>query len=298
MKLRHRLITAASVLALAGAGMNADAQITMTYAVDSPQLSFIWQNTDKFEVLDSAYLTVTYSLHYRSSGTDDSLSAEDLMDLQTGRSYNAFFSRNLREADTRNTESINAYMYFSAGYEKTFVGFDLLLSHGDSLLTETNRLPYTTEVIEYTEQIPSITWQYLPEDTLTVMGYLCRAATCSYGGRDWKVYYTDRIPLPYGPWKLGGAPGLILKALDTENNFVFESVGLTQKPAPIVRYDWDRRKMKKDEWRKYEHRIYEQAGVFARSTGARILIVNDGPQGSRHLGENDNWSEYHITLER
>ena len=53
-----------------------------------------------------------------------------------------------------------------------------------------------------------------------------------------------------------------------ENNFVFESVGLTQKSAPIIRYDWDRRKMKKDEWRKYERRIYEQAGVFARSTGA------------------------------
>ena len=80
-----------------------------------------------------------------------------------------------------------------------------------------------------------------------------------------------------------------------ENNFVIESVGTTQKSAPIIRYDWDRRKMKKDEWRRYEHRIYEQAGVFARSTGTRILIIDDGPQGSRRLNENDNWSENHIT---
>lgn len=234
--------------------------------------------------------------NYRSSETDDSLSYEDLMDLQMGRKYNAFFSRNLRETDTKNTESFNTHMYFAAGYEKSFIGFDLLLGHEDGTLTETNRLPYTTEVIEYDEAIPAITWEYLPEDTLTVMGYLCQAATCTYGGRDWKVYYTDRIPLPYGPWKLAGAPGLILKAMDTENNFVFESVGLTQKSAPIIRYDWDRRKMKKDEWRKFERRVYEQAGVFARSTGTRILIVSD--QGNRRLGENDNWSEYHITLER
>ena len=83
-----------------------------------------------------------------------------------------------------------------------------------------------------------------------------------------------------------------------ENNFVIESVGPTQKSAPIIRYDWDCRKMKKDEWRRYEHRIYEHAGVFARSTGTRILIVDDGPQGSRSLSENDNCLEYHITLER
>ena len=162
MKLRHRLITAASVLVLAGAGMRADAQIIMSYAVDSPQLSFIWQNTDKFDVLDSTYLTVTYSLRYRSSETDDSLSYEDLMDLQMGRAYNAFFSRNLRETDTKNTESFNTHMYFSAAYNRAFLGFDLLLGHDEGTLTETNRLPYTTEVIEYTEQIPSITWEYLP----------------------------------------------------------------------------------------------------------------------------------------
>ena len=159
--------------------MRADAQIIMSYAVDSPQLSFIWQNTDKFDVLDSTYLTVTYSLRYRSSETDDSLSYEDLMDLQMGRAYNAFFSRNLRETDTKNTESFNTHMYFSAAYNRAFLGFDLLLGHDEGILTETNRLPYTTEVIEYTEQTPSITWEYLPEDTLTVMGYLCQAATCS-----------------------------------------------------------------------------------------------------------------------
>ena len=217
----------------------------MSYAMDTPQLSFIWQNTDKYETLDSAYLTVTYSLRYRNSETDKSMSSEDLMDLQLGRVYNAFFSRNLREADIKNTKSIKDNMYFSAGYATTLIGFDLLLSYKDSTLTETNRLPFTTQVIEYTEHTPSISWQYRSNDTLTVMGYLCSAAICTHGGRVWKVYYTDMIPLPYGPWKVGGTPGLILKAMDPENNFVFEAAGLTRKPAPIIRYNWDRRKMKR-----------------------------------------------------
>jgi GLPGLI family protein len=47
---------------------------------------------------------------------------------------------------------------------------------------------------------------------------------------------------PYGPWKLNGAKGLVLKAADTEGNFVFEAVGLTQKEQPIIRYEWNRKK--------------------------------------------------------
>ncbi len=54
------------------------------------------------------------------------------------------------------------------------------------------------------------------------MGYHCHAAKCTYGGREWKVYYTNDIPLlPYGPWKLNGVKGLVLKAEDSEHNFVF-----------------------------------------------------------------------------
>ena len=295
MKFRYRLITA---LILIISELSAHAQVTMSYAMDTPQLSFIWQNTDKYETLDSAYLTVTYSLRYRSSETDKTMSSEDLMNLQMGRVYNAFFSSNLREADIANTESMKTSMYFSAGYATTLIGFDLLLSYKDSTLTETNRLPFTTQVIEYTEHTPSISWQYTPYDTLTVMGYLCSAAICTHGGRVWKVYYTDMIPLPYGPWKLGGTPGLILKAMDTENNFVFEAAGLTRKPAPIIRYNWDRRKMKKDEWKKYESYIYEHAGAFARNTGTRIVISDNSSRGFHRLSENDNWSEYHVTLER
>ncbi|WP_438638229.1 GLPGLI family protein [Muribaculum gordoncarteri] len=45
-----------------------------------------------------------------------------------------------------------------------------------------------------------------------------------FGGRNWKVYYTNDIPVPYGPWKLNGVKGLVLKAEDSENNFIFEAV--------------------------------------------------------------------------
>lgn len=271
------------------------AQVTVTYAMDTPTFTLAHEDTDKYETLDTCYLTVSYKFNYRSSAQDDRLSHEDLMELQMGRSYNAFFSRNLRNLDIRNTKELKTTMQFETVPEN-YIGFDILANHSDSTLNVTNRIPFTSQVIEYSEKIPEIKWKYIPEETDTVMGYGCRVATCSFGGRNWKVYYTNDIPLPYGPWLLNGANGLILKALDLGGNFIFEAVGLTQKSQPIIRYDWSRKKMKKDTWRTFEQDMYKNAGSFVRNTGARIIIMDNSEQGYHRL--NEDWSQYYNPLER
>ena len=46
-------------------------------------------------------------------------------------------------------------------------------------------------------------------------------------GNKYSAFYTEDIPIDNGPWKLGGLPGLILKAHDSENDYGFTAVGLT-----------------------------------------------------------------------
>ncbi len=276
-------------------GMNVSAQVSVTYALDSPTFTLAHESTDKFETLDSAYLSVTYRFKYRQTAKDDSLRMEDLMDLQLGRKYNAFFSKNLRDLDQENTKSLKTTMRFTPIPEE-YVGFDILFSHSDKTCQVTNRIPYTSQVIEYSEKKPDIKWRYLPEDTATVMGYLCHAAECQYGGRTWKVYYADKIALPYGPWMLNGAKGLILKAVDSDHDFVFEAVGLTQKSQPVIRYTWSRKTMSKDEWQKYAANMYKNAGAFVRNTGARIIVMDNSEKGFHHL--NEDWEQYYNPLEK
>lgn len=48
----------------------------------------------------------------------------------------------------------------------------------------------------------------------------CTKATTNFRGRNYVVWYTTDIPVPYGPWKLKGLPGLIIEAYDIEK-FVF-----------------------------------------------------------------------------
>lgn len=75
------------------------------------------------------------------------------------------------------------------------------------------------------DKIPSIKWKMTESDTININGYSCKKASCTYAGRKWDVWYTEQIPVPAGPWKLCGLPGMILKAED-EGTHSFTFVGL------------------------------------------------------------------------
>lgn len=77
----------------------------------------------------------------------------------------------------------------------------------------------------YKEELPKINWQ-LVDSTTTICDYECQMAIGTTMGRTWKVYFTTDVPLSYGPWVLGGLPGLVLKAEDSEHLFSFEAIGV------------------------------------------------------------------------
>ena len=294
MKNRFRFLTLLLAVSL---WLSAFAQMRIAYGMDTPSFILVHEDTDRSETLDSCYLTVSYEVRHRASEHDDSLSRSNIMDLQAGRLFNAFFSRDLRDLDIENTHSLKTVMQIET-IPDGYLGWDILLSHSDSVMTVTNRLPFTTQVTEYTEKLPAIEWREIPEETDTVMGYPCRTAVGSFGGREWTVAYTEAIPLPYGPWKLNGEKGLILKASDADGGYLFEAVGLTQKKAPILRYDWPRKRMGKREWMEFERDMYANAGAFARNTGTRILITDNSEKGFHPLNESDDWVEYYNPLEK
>ena len=77
----------------------------------------------------------------------------------------------------------------------------------------------------YTEPLDEMNWTIAEDSTATVLGYDCILAESDYHGRHWKAWFTPEIPIPFGPWKLRGLPGLILKAT-TDGDFSFTATGL------------------------------------------------------------------------
>lgn len=75
-------------------------------------------------------------------------------------------------------------------------------------------------------------WNFT-DTTATVCGYVCNMATIEYGGRSWKAYYTNDIPVSFGPWKFGGLPGLILQVEDTSGAFSFKAIQIRKYNLPF-----------------------------------------------------------------
>lgn len=85
----------------------------------------------------------------------------------------------------------------------------------------------------YTEPLTEQQWTVVEDSTATVIGYQCFMAESDYHGRHWKAWFTPEIPMPYGPWKLHGLPGLILKA-EADGGFSFLATGIENSDRLIT----------------------------------------------------------------
>ena len=69
---------------------------------------------------------------------------------------------------------------------------------------------------------PLIPQEWEIKDSIdNILGFECILATCDFRGREWKAWFAPEIPIPDGPWKLNGLPGLILKAEDSTGRYSF-----------------------------------------------------------------------------
>lgn len=84
---------------------------------------------------------------------------------------------------------------------------------------------WADELHYYSEPLGEQTWEIVSDSTATVLGYECRKAESDYHGRKWVAWFAADIPLSFGPWKLRGLPGLILKA-EANGGFSFIATGL------------------------------------------------------------------------
>lgn len=71
---------------------------------------------------------------------------------------------------------------------------------------------------------PTINNWKLIDEVKIINTISCKRAEINYKGRNWIAWYSTDIPIPYGPYKFNGLPGLIIKIRDDKGEYDFELV--------------------------------------------------------------------------
>ena len=73
--------------------------------------------------------------------------------------------------------------------------------------------------------IDKMEWKIL-DSLKQFQDYKIQKAETFWGGRRWNAWFCSEIPIPEGPYKFRGLPGLIILLSDTENNFFYSLISL------------------------------------------------------------------------
>lgn len=205
--------------------------LSMNYNKKLFQLSLLflsvlfYAQSDKKEIL---YGNFTYLLKAKLNTQTPDYIHEELFSLYIGENRAFFASTQSLKKDTVMANSIvstknadgSIVMSFKNGTSlpKTKFQYTIIQSNENIQYFQ----PVGMSVLTYKEPVIG-SWKLIDE-TKVINTMNCKKATVTYKGRNWTAWYSTEIPLPYGPYKFSGLPGLIIKMIDQKNEYDFELI--------------------------------------------------------------------------
>lgn len=230
---------------------------------------------DKYKVLDLADIKVTYRL-LSIKDTIKKNAEEDIQVLLLGKNFSKYYSQKYLEYNMNSTKLIlkgaDAIPRF---HENGAYGYEIFKNIKNSEMEVTDLGTCIGGNYIYKEAIPAIDWK-ISNEHCKVLSYSCQKATGYFRGRTYEVWFTTDIPVNNGPWKLVGLPGLILKASDSRNHYVFECIGLEHLKAKqeIRKYDVKYKEAKREEIDKLYKRFHKDYIAYNLLRGRSTLFLN------------------------
>lgn len=234
------------------------------------------------EPIDKAQFSVQYDMTFLRDTLKEERREEETMILRIGKQVSQFYSFSKYMTDSLATEALasGASQDVLMGIFKKYVAkvtYQVFKNYPSGKVTLLEHIGMNRFRCEEENERP--VWE-LHTDTLTILTYPCRKATCRFKGRDYEAWFTTEIPLSEGPWKLHGLPGLILKAADSRGHYTFEATAITQNNGEDILFAG---KDFEPITRKNLNKVYERFAAdpvgFVTSTSPNVKVTIRGEDG-------------------
>lgn len=147
-------------------------------------------------------------------------------------SYNKFLADSIMLEQSNNPKMVNGAPFFSMqGIPRAKVNHQVKKDFSNNTYRFNNVLGVQQYV--FSDNLPELQWK-LEDSKKELLGYSCQKATTHFAGRDYIAWFTSAIPIPDGPYKFSGLPGLILEVSDVTGDYKFISVGLENVSKTIT----------------------------------------------------------------
>lgn len=183
----------------------------------------------------------TYQLTFQPDSTDTESKKIEKMFLYLGDNISKFSSAGKTIKDSlmanrdRSNKSMANFARMRAQIPETEFNYSIY-KH-----IPAGKLSFTEEILKdnfkYTEDLNLFNWK-IEAETKELYGYQVQKATTNFAGREYTAWFTSEIPIPDGPYKFNGLPGLILKIKDANEHYIFELTNFEILEEPIsLEYD-------------------------------------------------------------
>lgn len=252
-----------------------------------------------YEIIDTTQLVVCYYFTKDNDSLD--VNKNDTTILQVGRKYTKFYGLKRHQADSVYTRKLSGIIGEFTPWENKFgqgIEYIIFQQYATDTIYNYHRMAFKDDAImHYDEPIPQFPW-VLGSETREIDGYLCYNARTRFKGRDWHVWYAVDIPVPLGPWKLSGLPGLILEASDLDNNYRFKMIGIAEKCTPILKYAWKEIKMSRQQWQSYDRNLHLHPHVTLSQAQPGVAFYIYDPRKDDLILSDDTWTIPYNPIER
>ena len=200
---------------------------------------------DENKVIDKLKYTITYrTKSVRDTTKLDSAGRynyenED-MQLEVGEKVSYFYSATYRAyiENLRKSLDGNNIQIETSSPARGNLSMDFYRNYPTGKSTYLDKV--IREKFRITEPLEQPQWDIIADSTKQILNYDCQMARCKFKGRTWTAWFAADIPLDNGPWKLCGLPGLILRAYDSKQQYIFDCVGMKQaKEDENITYNSD-----------------------------------------------------------